>query len=133
MGKDRTGVIVALLLSLGGVSHETIAAEFTLTEAHLEHLQPKIADIVRSIDPTEKDPLEIAKMATECRSVLIVFWLKYRKQKKRKLMVRYRSDVMLLTLKYIDERYGGISQYAQDYCEFSAQDIDRIKKNLLCQ
>jgi protein tyrosine/serine phosphatase len=76
MGKDRTGVIVGLLLSLAGVSHETIAAEVILTEAHLEHLQPKIADIVRSIDPKEKDPLEIENMATECRSVPIVFWLK---------------------------------------------------------
>jgi protein tyrosine/serine phosphatase len=76
MGKDRTGVIVGLLLSLAGVSHETIAAEFILTEAHLEHLQPKIAEIVRSIDPEEKDPWEIAKIATECRSVPTMFRLK---------------------------------------------------------
>jgi hypothetical protein len=48
-------------------------------------------------------------------------------------MVRYRSDVMLLTLKYVEERYGGISQYAQDHCDFSAVDIDRIKHNMLFQ
>lgn len=67
MGKDRTGVIVALLLSLAGVPYDTIADEFSLSEAHLEHLQPRIADIVESIDPNEDDPLGIAKMATECR------------------------------------------------------------------
>lgn len=67
MGKDRTGVIISLLLSLAGVANETIAEEFSLSETHLEHLQPKISDIVRSIDPKEKDPSGIAKMATECR------------------------------------------------------------------
>lgn len=132
MGKDRTGVIVGLLLSLAGVSHETIAVEFTLSEAHLEHLQPTIADIVRSIDPEEKDPLEIAKLATECRSVPFMFWISD-SELENKLTMRYRSDVMLLTLEYVDARYGGISQYAQDHCEFSAEDIDRIKQNILCQ
>lgn len=67
MGKDRTGVVVALLLSLAGVPHETIAEDFSLSEAHLDHLQARIADIVQSIDPDEKDPSGIAKMATECR------------------------------------------------------------------
>ncbi|KAJ5297262.1 uncharacterized protein N7443_008155 [Penicillium atrosanguineum] len=104
MGKDRTGVIVGLLLSLAGVPHETIADEFSLSEAHLEHLQPKIADIVRSIDPSEKDPSGIAKMATECR-----------------------REYMALTLHFVHERYGGIGQYAQDHCGFSVEDIDRIR------
>ena len=67
MGKDRTGVIVGLLLSLAGVPNETVAEEFSLSETHLEHLQPRISEIVRSIDPTERDPSGIAKMATECR------------------------------------------------------------------
>lgn len=67
MGKDRTGVIIGLFLSLAGVPHDTIANEYSLSQAHLEHLQPRIADIVESIDPNEEDPLGIAKMATECR------------------------------------------------------------------
>ncbi|KAJ6008979.1 hypothetical protein N7522_003995 [Penicillium canescens] len=109
MGKDRTGVIVGLLLSLAGVPHDTIADEFSLSEAHLEHLQPRIADIVESIDPNEEDPLGIAKMATECR-----------------------RDVMALTLQCVDERYGGIGQYAQDHCGFLAEEIARIRQNMLC-
>lgn len=67
MGKDRTGVIVCLLLSLAGVPDETIAEDFNLSETPLEHLQPKLVDIVRSVNPKEKDPSGIAKMATECR------------------------------------------------------------------
>src|SRR5204863_3881335 len=35
-GKDRTGIVVALLLSLVGVSRETIAQDFALSEAMLE-------------------------------------------------------------------------------------------------
>lgn len=38
---------------------------------------------------------------------------------------------MALTLQRINERYGGISKYAQDHCGFSAEDIDRIRQNLL--
>ncbi|KAJ6012323.1 hypothetical protein N7522_002678 [Penicillium canescens] len=109
MGKDRTGIIVGLLLSLAGVPHEIIAEEFSLSEAHLKHLQPKIANIVRLIDPNEKDPSGIAKMATECR-----------------------RDVMTLALQSVHERYGGIGQYAQDHCGFSAEDIHRIRQNMLC-
>lgn len=67
MGKDRTGVIFALLLSIAGVSHKTIANEFSLSETHLQHLQPRIAEIVRNINPCERDATEIARLALECR------------------------------------------------------------------
>lgn len=38
---------------------------------------------------------------------------------------------MALTLQGIRERYGGVSQYAQDYCGLSAEDIDRIRQNMI--
>ncbi|KAK2753552.1 hypothetical protein FQN54_007329 [Arachnomyces sp. PD_36] len=108
MGKDRTGVIIALLLSLAGVPNDIIQDEFSLSEPHLEHLQPRIADIVRSIDPGEDNRFEIARLATECR-----------------------KDVMGITLQLIEEKYGGIGQYAQDNCGLSSSDINLIKESLL--
>ncbi len=40
---------------------------------------------------------------------------------------------MTLTLQRVDERYGGVSQYVRDHCSFSAEDVDRIRSNMLCQ
>jgi protein tyrosine/serine phosphatase len=38
-GKDRTGVICALILSICGVSDETVAYEYSLTEEGLAELK----------------------------------------------------------------------------------------------
>lgn len=38
VGKDRTGVIIALLLALAGVSRETIVADYALSESNLRPL-----------------------------------------------------------------------------------------------
>lgn len=40
---------------------------------------------------------------------------------------------MALTLQRVDERYGGVSQYVRDHCSLSAEDVDRIRTNMLCQ
>ncbi|MEP6775721.1 MAG: tyrosine-protein phosphatase, partial [Chloroflexota bacterium] len=37
-GKDRTGIVVALLLSIAGVPRETIIEDYSLSEAQLEPL-----------------------------------------------------------------------------------------------
>lgn len=67
LGKDRTGLIVGLLLSLAGVPQDTIAEDFSLSEIHLKHLQPRLADIIELIDPNEENVAALVKMATECR------------------------------------------------------------------
>lgn len=43
-GKDRTGVFVALVLSLCGVDDETIAYEYSLTELGLAKMKPVILE-----------------------------------------------------------------------------------------
>lgn len=42
-GKDRTGVFCALVLSLCGVDDETVAHEYSLTEAGLAHWREEVA------------------------------------------------------------------------------------------
>lgn len=41
-GKDRTGVIVALIMSLAGAGDETIATEYALTDIGLAPMRPVI-------------------------------------------------------------------------------------------
>lgn len=46
-GKDRTGIIVALLLDLVGVERETIVHDYTLTDIYLEPLRDTFRDYAR--------------------------------------------------------------------------------------
>jgi hypothetical protein len=47
LGKDRTGVVFALLLSLAGVPREVVAAEYNLSEEALEPYLPEVSKIVQ--------------------------------------------------------------------------------------
>lgn len=51
MGKDRTGVVFALLLWLAGVSEEIVAAECSLSEDALQCLIPGIFRLVQQTAP----------------------------------------------------------------------------------
>jgi len=52
-GKDRTGILVALLLSVAGVEREAIVADYTETETHLVEMFERIDRLPRQprIDP----------------------------------------------------------------------------------
>lgn len=43
-GKDRTGVLGALILDLTGVDKDTIAQEYALTESGLEAWRPTVVE-----------------------------------------------------------------------------------------
>jgi protein-tyrosine phosphatase len=47
VGKDRTGLVAALLLSLAGVDDDTIAADYALSGANLS---PLVEELVRELD-----------------------------------------------------------------------------------
>jgi protein-tyrosine phosphatase len=84
-GKDRTGLIVALLLGLAGVDQETIARDYALSS---EYLGPSYFDEAR----------ERAALAN-------VPWERYR------LNLVCPPHYMRRTLKYLDDRYGGVELY----------------------
>jgi protein-tyrosine phosphatase len=43
-GKDRTGIIIAMLLDLCAVPHETILHDYALTDTYLEPLRPSLRE-----------------------------------------------------------------------------------------
>lgn len=51
MGKDRTGVVFAILLILAGVSEETVSEEYSLSRPALEPLLPRIFALVQQLAP----------------------------------------------------------------------------------
>lgn len=83
-GKDRTGLICALLLRLAGVPCETIAADYALSA---ERLQPRTQEWLRTGqgERAEREQ-ELARSSP-------------------------RAEVMLEVLDNIEERYDGVESY----------------------
>jgi protein-tyrosine phosphatase len=85
-GKDRTGIIAALLLGIGGVDSETISEDYSLT---YERIAPMLAELLndaraRGADVTKVEP-----------------------------MLQSRIETMRNFLAHIEDVYGGIDAYLE--------------------
>ncbi len=83
-GKDRTGLLIALLLSISNVSPATIANDYALSEPYLT----PFFKTFRSL--TKPDGYNNQRYA----------WL-----------TRAPAETMLATLAYLNEQYGGVKEY----------------------
>ena len=101
-GKDRTGMSVALLLSLAGVSDEDIADDYELTAANLDGL---IKDWLYTIE----DEVERERMRT---------------------LATPSRQVMLDTLAFVHDRYGSAEGYLRS-AGVSSDQMARIKERLV--
>lgn len=82
-GKDRTGLVVALALSLAGVEPEVVAADYAVTE---QRLQSRDAAVLAGIDDAERRELVRKLQAT-------------------------RPETMLAVLEHLDSKHGGVSSF----------------------
>ncbi|MCJ1322963.1 hypothetical protein MMC15_008313 [Xylographa vitiligo] len=103
-GKDRTGVLVMLLLGLVGVADEEIAAEYALTAQGLEAWKPEA-----------RERLKARGMPEEGIEGMMSSWAHY----------------MLATLEMTRQRYGGVEGYVRDVLGFGDEDVEIIKRNLV--
>ncbi|KAH6611013.1 tyrosine phosphatase, partial [Trichoderma cornu-damae] len=107
LGKDRTGVICALILSLCGASDEVVAGEYSLTDVELAaHHGELVKQLLRN--PAFKGTPEDAKT-----------------------MVSSRKENMLCFLKKLREKHGSIEQCILDYKLLQPEGIDRLRRNLI--
>jgi len=102
-GKDRTGLLSALVLSLLGVPEETVVADYALSGAAMDHLRAKLIlkypdgkDIISKIDPV---------FSAEPANMVDLF-------------------------DYLREHYGSIDQYAAKI-GVPDQVLARLRRNLL--
>ena len=100
-GKDRTGLIVALILGLAGVSEETIVADYALSGACLagafsDEARQRAEDQGFSYD-----------LLTQCD-----------------------PDFMRETLEHLRKRYGGIESYVRA-SGLGDQEIDRLRRSMV--
>jgi protein-tyrosine phosphatase len=101
-GKDRTGLVVALLLALAGVPHQLIAEDYAASAAGLQPLfdgwLAEVAD----------DPLQQAKLARDLTAL---------------------PETMLGVLDNLDTRYGGAEAYLRT-AGVTAQELEVIRDRL---
>jgi protein-tyrosine phosphatase len=102
-GKDRTGLVAALLLALAGVPDETVAADYAMTG---EALRPQLEAWLDS-DPAGRAEREA-------------------------LLARYAptAEVMLEVLARLADRYGGVEPYLLE-AGVPQADLDRLRDRLL--
>jgi len=112
-GKDRTGIVAALLLGAAGVPYETIAADYALTDLYLpdpnrDHGNPDPMFLPRQPD-AERDPN---------RQPLPVY------------MFSCLPETMFLALEFLDENYGGVAGYLRE-TGMAEEQIDRLRSKFV--
>jgi len=106
-GKDRTGVMTAIILKLAGVADEDIAHDYALTRVGREPAREMI------MARLSKEPL----FASNNEAALNMFTC--------------RHETMSAFLKHFEEKYGGVVKYLKYYVGFSDEEIATIKGNIL--
>ncbi|KAH8816813.1 tyrosine phosphatase family-domain-containing protein [Xylogone sp. PMI_703] len=107
-GKDRTGVICALLLSLCGVDDNTVAYEYSLTEMGFpQEFKEKL------VTHLMQNPIFVNDEAG-ARNVIAT-----------------RAENMLSTLRMIREKFGGVEKYVIEKCGLTKEEVQKIRSNLI--
>lgn len=105
-GKDRTGVAIALLLSLAGVPSDKVAEEYALTDSGLRELKPVFVERLLKNPVLEGNRDGVWNMVSS------------------------KKENMEAAIKMIQETFGGAEKYMREKCELSDAELDQLKKNL---
>lgn len=112
-GKDRTGVIVALILSLCGVDDETIAEEYALTQVGLESRKAELTEhLLRTAELMDITAIKGSPEAAQ-------------------RMLGARKESMLGTLAWIRQKYGSVEGYVVNECRVTPEAVEQIRRNLV--
>jgi len=106
-GKDRTGLMAAIILKLAGVSHKDISKDYAFTRVGREPARKKI------LQRLSKEPI----FASDNDAALNMFTC--------------RHETMQAFLEHLDSEYGGVEEYVRRYVGLSDKDIATIKRNIL--
>ncbi|KAL1708543.1 protein-tyrosine phosphatase-like protein [Schizophyllum commune] len=106
-GKDRTGVLAAILLKLAGVDTELIAQDYALTRIGREPAREMIMQRL-SQENLFASNKEMALNMLSCR-----------------------ADVIPAFFTMVDQKYGGVEAYLKKYLDLTDDDINTIRRHLL--
>lgn len=100
-GKDRTGLVVALLLKLCGVSDEAIVRDYVISELNLRHGR----------ESKQLDSLGVPLTTDQ--------------------VIAASAEVMVSSLEHIRRHWGSIVRYVHHKLELSAEEINGIRSGLM--
>ncbi|OCL14496.1 hypothetical protein AOQ84DRAFT_435640 [Glonium stellatum] len=106
-GKDRTGMLAAIIMGLAGCSHNTIAQDYALSRIGIE---PQRKALIRILSQWRKDWHIDTPGMLEFSAI--------------------KGSVMKAVMKMIEEKYDGMEGYAKHQLGFSNEEIEQIKANL---
>lgn len=110
LGKDRTGVIIALLLALAGVADDLIADDYARSAPELLKMLPQCMKFARENFPSQESrSLEgtVQQMITANRQTMIVF------------------------LQNVRQEFGGAWGYFHEYCKIDGSDLKAVRVRLI--
>ncbi len=103
-GKDRTGIISALLLANAGVPNEGITQDYSLTE---ELAKPMLERLLNEAIKTGVDKDSYAKLLTS------------------------KATTIQATLWYLEARFGSVEGYLKDGLELEQHTLDALRLKML--
>lgn len=98
-GKDRTGIIAALLLALAGVPEDIIVQDYALTESRIAHLIPVWREQALAAG------MDLQRFERE---------------------VSANAETMIEMLRHLNEQYNGVTEYLLG-CGLSQEQLDALK------
>ncbi|OLC56996.1 MAG: hypothetical protein AUH85_04525 [Chloroflexi bacterium 13_1_40CM_4_68_4] len=101
-GKERTGLATAMLLALAGVEAEAINADHVASDVYLEPLYE--AWLAQVDDPAKRE--------------------------RGTAHLRLNPEQLLLTLRALEDRFGGVERYLLD-CGVPRVDLERVRERLI--
>ncbi|KDQ17036.1 hypothetical protein BOTBODRAFT_156392 [Botryobasidium botryosum FD-172 SS1] len=106
-GKDRTGVLSAIILALAGVADEDIATDYSLTRVGLEPMREYLLARIQAEPALQGNVQDGMRMLGSTR------------------------ETMLATLRAMREKYGSTEEYLKKHTTLKDEDIETIRKNIL--
>lgn len=144
-GKDRTGVMAALILKvsivvticctcfilfhfqLADVDNSTIAEDYALTRVGREPARDKVMARLLQMPLFATDNEAMLNMFT-CRQVVYLLNSADRCSHSRLL---HRSETMISFLQLLDGKYGGVESYLKTHVGITDEEIHIIRRNIL--
>lgn len=107
-GKDRTGIVIALLLSLLGVPEELIVADYALSNLWHAHFAERVN--------TDLAILKRLRLTAEDISPILIA----------------NPDTLKAMFAHIRQKYGSVTTYVTDFAGLDVATIERLRHDLLC-
>jgi protein tyrosine/serine phosphatase len=139
-GKDRTGVLAALILRLCGVDDDVIAWEYGITERGLGDWRRVIVERMIAGSggggfPSLKDHdgAEGTKNGSLVSNEVNLKKHGMSREQAERIVGSRAKNMTIFLREVLDKEFGGVRQYLKDYCSFTDEDLDKIRGNLVVE